>query len=893
MSTLDKRNPIAKAVKYALLAGTAMTAYTAPTAFAAEDEAEDEQKITITGSRIKRTDVEGPTPVTVISREQIELSGHQTVADVIRTTTFNSFGSFRERSGSSGGQAATVNLRGLGSSRTAVLVNGRRLPGSPLFGTSAANLNALPLAAVERIDILTDGASAIYGADAIAGVVNIILRDDYEGAEFKLGAAVPDQEGGTEESGSFAIGHSSDKGNIVFTAEIFRRDAIFDKDRPYSQVQVLQEGGSFGSDTIGISVGGNTGFALDFSEAFVVGDCQTVDNGGLYAGVFTDPFGVAGEGCGFGYADISKLTGGIDRGNTFLSANYEIDSNNTLYIQNSLSRTDSSGRYAPAVGFFQVDGGVDANANGEFSDNGEDFLLFHRFVGHGPRDENFTAFEVDTVIGLEGFIGEVEYDVYFRTYDTDIKNIGRGYVSLSAIEAAVANNSYDFVNPAAASNADAVTATSVTLSRDLATSYKEFGLTFSGFGADLFDAGEIGWSVGLDYAEETYRDGYDAAREAGDVIGSAGNSSAGERDRNALFGELLVPLLDDLELQVAARFDDYSDFGSETSPQIALKYTPLDNLLLRASFGEGFKAPDLTNLHSARAESFNNVTDVVQCSSLDVDENGTVGDAADVAACPTFQVQNFSGGNPDLFAETAQTSNFGVVYEPIDNLSFSLDIYSTELENAITQISIQQLVNLELAGAALPAGTAINRGASTTGSQGQTVPGRITTIETGFANVSELEVNGWDFKVNYLLDTDIGRFAFAFTHSQIDEYLFTSLPGEDPVEQIDTRAAPEYRQSLQINWNSGDHTVALDSYFIADTLGGAGDPTAPRVPAFDNHNLTYIYNASWDADITIGIRNITDNDPSIDPVEGYTGNFERQLYDVFGRTPFITYTQRF
>ena len=149
----------------------------------AQDEVLVQQKVTVTGSRIKRVDIEGPSPITIIDRETIDASGEISVADLLRDQSFNSFGSQRQRSGSSSQSQATVNMRGLGAQRTLVLLDGRRLSGSPTFQSGAAtNLNTIPLAAVERIEVLRDGASAIYGSDAIGGVVNIITRKDYEGS---------------------------------------------------------------------------------------------------------------------------------------------------------------------------------------------------------------------------------------------------------------------------------------------------------------------------------------------------------------------------------------------------------------------------------------------------------------------------------------------------------------------------------------------------------------------------------------------------------------------------------------------------------------------------------------------------------------------------------------
>jgi iron complex outermembrane receptor protein len=864
-----RRNPIASAIKKALQASLLTTVAVTGVTFA-QDDADKEvlDAVSVTGTRIKTTDLEGPKPITVITREDIELSGMQTAADILRTTTFNSFGSFRERSGSSGGQAALVNMRGLGASRTAVLVNGRRLPGSALFGTSAANLNAIPIAAIERVDILQGGASSVYGADAIAGVINIVLRDDYEGAEVEVGVARPDRAGGDEEHGSFVVGLNSDKGNIVFAAEFFRRNPVFDGDRDFSGVQV--NGPGF-SDTVGVSGYGNTGLATDYSSSFAIGECQSTENGGLYAGILTDPFGIPGTGCGFGYADVSAMTGDVNRYNTFLSANYEINENHTLYFQNTLAKIQSFGRYAPVAAGFLI------TADAPLNDTGEAFILGHRFVAHGPRDENFNEFDLDSIIGMNGVIwdDQVNYDGYFRSYTSTIANIGGTYVNRRAIVEAVTNGSYNFVNPLDPSNAAAVTATSQTTNRDLRVRYNEAALNFDGFAWEL-PAGTMGWAAGAEWSSEDYQDKYDAAREAGNTLGSAGNSSSGSRERISIFGELAIPLLDNLDMQLAARYDDYSDFGDNLSPSVSLRYQPLDNLIVRASYTEGFKAPNLTALNSARSESFNNVNDITQCQAQGISDDD----------CPTFQVRNFSGGNPDLESESSEGFDIGVVWEPIDNLTIGVDYFETDISDAIQQIGIQTLVNLEAAGQPLPSGTAIIRGADI----GPGIPGRISQIETGFANVSEFNVTGVDVKVSYSYNTDtMGTFSTNLQYSKLFDYLFTSLPGADATEQLNLLFAPDDRATFAANWNYGDHTVALQTYWIDGT--GPEGPT--RVASFVNHNLTYIYRASWDADISVGVRNLADRDPSFSSTWGRTSTNEADLYDVYGRTPFITYKQRF
>uniref|UniRef100_UPI003D095D56 TonB-dependent receptor plug domain-containing protein n=1 Tax=Shewanella sp. TaxID=50422 RepID=UPI003D095D56 len=192
-----KNSLLANSVRFALVSGAAMTAFTAPAVFAADEEAADKvERIEVTGSRIKRSDLEGASPVTTITAEDMKVEGNFTVADALRNSNLNSFGSFSERSGSSAQSQATINLRGAGSSRTLVLIDGKRFPGSPTLGGASANLNAIPMAAVERIEILTDGASSTYGSDAIAGVVNIIMKRNFQGIEFNVGGGSRERDGG-------------------------------------------------------------------------------------------------------------------------------------------------------------------------------------------------------------------------------------------------------------------------------------------------------------------------------------------------------------------------------------------------------------------------------------------------------------------------------------------------------------------------------------------------------------------------------------------------------------------------------------------------------------------------------------------------------------------------
>ena len=864
------RNPLATAIHYALgagmVAGLAMTA--APVAAQDDEEAADLDRVQVTGSRIKRTDVEGASPITVISRQDIELSGQENVADLLRDTVFNSFGSFRERSGTSFGQIALVDLRGLGSDRTAVLVNGLRQPGSPFTGGPAANLNSIPVNAIERIEILTDSASAIYGADAIGGAINIVLRSDYEGAEASIFSAQPTRDGGDEFAGNIVLGGTSDRGNYVFTAEWFDRDPIFDRDRPYSAAQ-FAPGDRQGVDTVGVSQFGNTAYLLSGPNAGgyrAVGDCDT----SVFAGVFDFPPFPGDTVCGFPYADISAQTGGIKRFGSFLSAEYEITPDHSLYFRNTFSRVDSFGRYAPVAGLFFIGGD---NPQNTFN---EDLFLLHRFVAHGPRDDDFRSYEIDNVFGFQGRLGMVDYDAYGRYFISESDAIGKNYVLQSNIEQLVADGLYDFNNPTNPDNAAAVTASKATLSRNLSNKTWQTGISFSGDAFDL-PAGIVSWAAGLEYEDVRYTDIYDAAREAGNVLGSAGNSAAGSRDRWAAFAEVLVPLLDTLELSVAARHDDYSDFGSAFSPQVALRYQPFDELLLRASWGEGFRAPALTELFSSRAESNNDVRDLLFCEQQGIS-------AAD---CPVRQVSNFSGGNPNLDAEESESFNFGVLWEPIDNFTVGGDIYQIEVDDAIQQIGLGDLLGLERDGQALPPGTAVNR----------TQNGSIDFIETGQANVATLKVEGWDLRSSYTWNAnELGSFDFSAQYSRIKTFDFTSLPGGDTTNFARRDGSPSHRGNWNVRWNWADFTFSYNGRWIGEQFNSLGPNNSENDnrdrPSYVQHDLLAVWYSPWNSEIQLGVRNIANRLPSFDPVGGYD-DADIQLYPVEGRVPYVRYTQQF
>ena len=869
------RKPLSIAVSAATLA-LAGSAYSSIT-LAEEEEAIEE--VVVTGSRIQRAVSDAPSPVTVINAEDLELSGLGSVADVLRNTTYNSFGSFRERSGSSFGQIALVDLRGLGPGRTAVLINGRRVPGNPFTGTSAVDVNSIPLSAVERIEILTDSASAVYGADALGGVINFIMKDDYEGAEITVGTTNPDALGAEEDRMQAVFGASGDKGRVTASVEWYSRDPIFDGDRDYSQVQL--NGPSFG-DTVGVSVGGNTGFVPGFPQnPFPIGDCPE----DIYAGVLDNPFGIPGQGCGYGYADISAQTGGLDRFSTFLDASYDINEDTTVYMETRYSRIESFGRYAPAVGFFFVDegqrlaNGLDPILTGDLltaSDTddsgalepGEGFFAFHRFVGHGPRDDVTDRHEFDVLVGMEGSLmdGEIDYDVYARTYQYSADEIGDTYVLNSRITTLAASGEYDVVNPTAASNAGAVLSSSADLFRDLKTNYNAVGFSLTGSAFEM-GGGTMGWALGGEFAEEDYRDQYDSYREAGNVIGSAGNSAAGGRDRTAFFAEVSLPITEKFELNGAVRLDDYSDFGTATSPSISARFEATDWLVLRASYNEGFKAPDLTSLYSKLSQSFNNVTDFVRC------------EAQGVAAvdCPTFQVENFTGGNSSLQAEEAESLNFGLIVSPIEGLQASLDYFTVDTTDRATSLSLSRLLSLAASGT-LPPGTDVNRGPG----EGAGIPGAIINITNVITNAAALDIEGYDVRVEYDRDLSFAQLYARAEYSHMEKYEFQGSPEDAASDFMGEGGFPEDRVnvSLRLSWDT------VTANYTMNYIGEHGDGVSEDYDSYLTNDITLEYRTPMGIDMTVGVLNFTDEGPVLESIGAGFTDTSGILYDLAGRRYF-------
>ena len=867
MSTQNKHNPLVKAIRNALLAGAAISMAATGSVLAedADDEEADEEEntVTVTGSRIKRTDIEGSLPVTVIDREMIELSGESNAADFLRNMTFNSGGSFRPQSGSSAQGTASISLRGIGSSRTLVLVDGRRLPKSPSTGSNQ-DLNTIPMGAIERIEVLSDGASAIYGSDAMGGVVNIITRKDFEGAQIMLGQAsvsLP-TDGGDRENGSITFGASSDTSSLIGGVSWNKRDIIFARD--------------FYFNSGGASVYGNS--YTDIVNGFDQFNWTSIPdgNGGTACDFPGTGFFTLGNRCAYDFTLVSADEASTGNKSLWLKATHEFNDDWSVWANASVNKASSFGRYAPVPdsSYFSTPLTGDSpnnptNPNGNVWDGvstvGVPVNWWHRFDALGNRDSFVDTELSELMTGMTGNVGDVEVDFGVRITTNVTNDIGRNFLLRSAAAAAIESGAYDLRNPYD-TPANVLNGMKVTTSRISRYDQDEVWFT-AAFDAFEMENGFAQMFVGAEYREEDYSDQYDSLSEAGQVGGSAGNSAGGTRDVTSMYFELLMPVLDNLEVTVAGRQEDYSDYGSDFAPKVSARWVVSDDMTLRASFGQGFRAPTLDILTQLDSFSADSVRDPQSCINQGQDPG-----------C-SLQINGLRTANPSLGSEQSDQYALGLAHQPTDWFNYTVDYYSIEITDRINFFSAQELVNAEIAGDPIPAGLGVER----------TPNGSISRVVQGFGNEGTVEVEGVDINLVFNYEAFGGR----FNHNvQIGHLLKTSVDGgRDLVEDPGT---PATRMVIANVYEMDNFSVGYNLNFIGNQCDDiVAQECIGNVPSWVTHDVQFNYFAPWDGRITVGVRNAGEKRPPVGLGNVGSRDYDFNLYDAYGRVTYVQYMQNF
>ncbi|QIZ76946.1 TonB-dependent receptor [Ferrimonas lipolytica] len=868
---------VSKAVRQGLIYSSLTAVALGTTSFTvAAEENEEVERIEVTGSRIKRTDLEGASPVTLITTEDFAKTGALSAADVLRQSNLNTFGSFSESSGSTWQSQSNINLRGAGADRTLVLINGKRMPGSPTMGGSAVNLNTIPTAAIDRIEVLTDGASAVYGSDAVAGVVNIIMKRGYEGLEISATGSSPEQDGGDEWKAHVVGGIAGDKGSVSFSVEHQDRDIIYQRDRWFSSSTGLDE--QFYNDTTGVSA-----YARNFLDmtTFAFSPMEACNNDKMVGGGHVYDYGDGDYICGYDYTAEGADHAAREYTAGYINGEYFITDEITFNTQALFSRNETFGRYAPAAGWFNVDADqieiqnwVDGVNTGS-STNENAGRVYYRFTDVGTRDSTTIDYSTDIQFALEGEHDDFGWDLTYHFNRAENSNYGSGYVHRPTVEALVESGEFNF-GPEGNDESVVAAISHDVLAQDFMDFHSiNFGINFE---AIELPAGMVGWYVGTEWADYSYSSEVDQESANGEVIGSSGNGSGGDRDVWAIFAESVVPVTDDLELNFALRYDDYSDFGDNVAPKVGLRYQALEDVVIRASWGQGFRAPALSDLYAADSFSADYATDYRYCELQGTSAND----------CTESQYDVTRTANEDLDAEESDFYNLGVIWNITDEFSAKVEYYNLSIDNVITFISLDSLLTEEanVGYGNLSNGAEIVRA-------GDDPNGRLLEATTPLVNGNGFDTDGVDINLNYTgFETEIGEFGtnldVTWVLSYEDEEYFDG-PTNDMVGR---NGLPEYRATWTIDWEMGSHSASILTQYI-DSQSEDTDPVtyeeSGKINSHTTFDVTYNYQTNWEGTVSLAVRNLTDEDPELDSNLSYNTD----LYNLYGRTYLVTYTQRF
>ncbi len=852
-----------------------------------QEEIEEEEvieEVVVTGSRISTSEFTGAQPVIVIDQEAIQATGEMSISDVLRETPINTYGSFYERSGSSAGSQSTLSLRGLGSSRTLVLIDGKRLPGSPKLGGNSANLNLIPTSAIERVEILADGASAVYGSDAIGGVVNVITKKGFEGMSFSGTVSSPEQPGGGEETFSFVGGVVSDQASVTFTYEHQERGIIFLADRPYDAGRAPTDGdyaSSFNVSTYAYNYRLNEDWLAPngvtykkgtyFPDASCQGDSRFVNNGETYTWGNSPTEGVKNTVCLFDYTQIMAQNAGKKFDAFTVSADSNLNWAN-FYTRVVASRNQAYGRYAPPAAFisvFPAGVGEARLPDGTIATLGVPAQLRKRFIEIGPRESFWTDWTADAVAGFRGTFNGLEWDLSMQYNKTDYDDYDCCYLQkpeFTAVSVGIKENGVfnGWTNPF---EPDAVAYYTASPTETATSDFKSLGGFVSG---ELF--GETQFVLGFEQSEFSYENLFDKQSEVGNVGGSSGNSDGGSRDYSAIYFETATPFSGGRgEIQFAGRQDDYSDFGTNFAYTAKALYQLMDNLTLRTSVGTGFKAPGLGSMFGATTFSAESHVDYVYCEANGISR----------ADCQDNQVNTYISANPNLGPEESESMNFGLIYDfnLAGSHSVAFDFFKTTVMGIITTISVQDIIDASLLGLSAQL---TSQGAFCTRSGSDTGP-----LEECFYNPingNDITVGGFDMKYRGTFNTPVGDLDAGLIYTQMLDDESEAFFNGPIVDQVGLPSRPEFRYKADLGMDVpfvnglrlGLEYEYIDSY--------ANNTTADYMPEGEVDSWEQInLRASYKVFDNVGLRLVVRNLDNSDPVFFSNGNYDRELHNNYGR----------
>ena len=896
-----KTKRMRKTVKTVALMSLGLPLATMP-AVAQDDEGEL-TPVVITGSNIPTVELEGPSPIVRIDREEINRSGAETVGELLRRLPQNNSGSFDEKfqnsfaPGSSG-----VSLRGMGMAYTLVLVDGRRLGNHSMaqnITTAFSDLNGVPMAVVERIEVLLDGASAIYGSDAVAGVINIITRDNFDGLEINVGYSnTADSDMGTQ-TYSITGGTVSENGNAWINVDYMQRNSLQHDDRDYAAS--ANQGPAGGYDFRSSS--GNPGSIkiLPGSENGYESGFYQVPAGSTGTPTAEEIIGAPGINR-FDYNPWMTLTPEYERYGASGRINYDVTDYATAFVHTTYRNIKVHQEMAPtpAFGDLNTDTWGILPASNAFNPFGEDTTFRHRLIEVGPRLFDIESDIFRVIPGVKFDIGDSwQAETAFLYNKVETVDFGQNFVSSDAFSDALASSdpatAYNLFGAGLGINSPAVLdGLRVNTLRRAESELRMFDVKAAG---DIFElpGGTVALAVGAETAKEDTSDIGDSLSMQNKIVASGGTSNAGSRSRDAGYAEFMIPIIGEdnrvsgvhsLGLQAAWRVENYSDFGSADNPKVGLKYQPHERVLLRGTYQTAFRAPGLQQLYMGQTIAHPFLLDPAR------------GDEG-------MQYKTISGGNPDLTPEESDSYSIGAVIDiPMPenmDLAISLNWSNVELENQITSLGAQYMLNNEwLFGNNIIRNeqTDADRAADNPGPDGKFgteenpelgdddipnggVPGSIKHINNAYLNLANVNVEVLDISIDYGIDTSVGYFGVDLRAAHMESYEYQARPTDSFVEQAGSYTVPELRGNVSVWWNYDKYSAGATINYV-DSF----DQMYGVIPEVDSHttlDLQATYDLTDNSRITVGALNVTDEDPpwSDSEAEGYS-------YGTAGHSPWGT-----
>lgn len=905
---------------------------------ATNNQAQTMETVTVTGSRIPRAQVEGPAPITVMTAADIKASGLMSVPDILRAMTQNG-GETQSQQSSSGADfspgAQQVDLRGLGPNHTLVLVNGRRIADFPMPFKGRSNftdISNIPVGLIDRIEILTGSASAVYGSDAISGVVNFILKDQADGTTLSLRRGDTQHGGGDSTKLDITTGFSHGDFNLMFGAELLDQKPLWAYDR---KIQDSTLDGPTSRSRIARRVFLRT----DYYDTYLDPGQATCDalaylnHGSTFRasrpgyGDYdpdTDDYG-PGYYCGsndsIGYGTIISQRKGI---NTYTTMNMPLGDDLKWFadIQAGYSKVKLF-RDVEQWSYMQPDG----NEEGYFYNQATEQVEYWQrqftpeemgglrkgFIETTQRTFAFTT-------GLKGSIGQnwdwegaLSHSQYGST------------ISWPQIVAASANNlflgpqlgidedsGYPIFNadptrlytPLTRSEYDSIFARTVYHPKSQTDT-----LAFSFSNLDLFTlpAGPAGFAGVVEYGYQSYKLRPDPLATQYYYYSWKDSDGKGSRTRWATAGELRMPLLESLNLSIAGRYDQYRFAGNSTGKptwSAGLEWRPLDSLLVRGSYGTAFRAPDLHYVFAGIGNDETSGTDYYRCRTEEPGEDITDCDYSDEGLIRTRE------GNRKLKSETSRSWTAGLVWSPLPEFDVSLDYFNIDMRNQVQDLSTDRLLQLE---ANCRIGSDVNGNPVDSNSPScvdaisritRLPDGRLYGVFVNPINVARERTSGIDLSAHYKLETGIGDFHFTGNYTWARTHTFQQYAGDTTLNEFAINSGydiPRNKTSATVSWVRDPFTISLHGQRLgslpnSDSYDGIVDLSAGEqawIGATYRYNASAQYRFNDHAQLSLSIDNLFDKMPPRDPTYTAYPYYDISWFDSVGRSYYVEFTYKF